>query len=151
MEKMLKNVKKIYIAGALTYTDEKQKLIYKKIADICSEFCSDVYVPHLRGTDPVKNPEVSPNDVWQIDHREIATSDLIIAYVGKPALGVGGELEIARITNSDIILWNFNGEKVSRLALGNPAVVERVEAEDEDDLFNKITKTLKEKYFHEEK
>ncbi|MDD4333227.1 MAG: XRE family transcriptional regulator [Patescibacteria group bacterium] len=144
---MLKKINRIYISGALTHASDKQRLIYEKLAEICQTFC-DVYVPHKKGTDPINNPEITPSEVWRQDHREVATADLIIAYVGEPSLGTGGELEIARITNSDIILWNFKGQKVSRMALGNPAVIERIEVENEDDLLNKILITIKAKYFN---
>lgn len=136
---------KVYVSGALTIIDEKKNLknIYEDIANTCSNFCSNVYVPHMGGTDPVKHPKVDPQSVWKKDHREVASSDLIIAYVGSPSLGVGAELEIARITASDLILWWFKGEKVSRMALGNPAVSHRMEVEDEDDLKNKLREILK--------
>ncbi|MFH1822185.1 MAG: hypothetical protein ABH830_00620 [Patescibacteria group bacterium] len=81
--------------------------------------------------------------VWQKNLREIAASDLLIAYVGEPSLGVGAELEIARITASDIIIWWFKGEKVSRMALGNPAVIKKIEAENEADLHMKFTDFFK--------
>ncbi|MDD3487594.1 MAG: deaminase [Candidatus Moranbacteria bacterium] len=136
---------KIYISGALTVIDANKNLksVYEKIARVCSNFCSNVYVPHLGGTDPVKDPSVDPQVVWHKDHREVASSDLIIAYVGTPSLGVGAELEIARITASNLIIWWFKGEKVSRMALGNPAVSHKIEAKDENDLAIKLTKILK--------
>ncbi len=136
---------KIYISGALTIIDSKKDLknIYERIAGICSTICSDVYVPHLGGTDPVKDPLVHPGSVWVKDHREVASSDLIVAYVGTPSLGVGAELEIARITASDIILWWFKGEKVSRMAKGNPAVSYQIEAKNEKELEKKLREILK--------
>jgi len=137
-------INKIYISGGLTNTTNLNlKKIYEKLAGVCSIVCSNVYVPHLAGTDPANDPDVSPQTVWKKDHREVASSDLIIAYVGQPALGVGAELEIARITTSDIILWWFRGEKVSRMARGNPAAIKQIEAEDEKDLYNKLNDFLK--------
>lgn len=139
-------VGKIYISGALTVVDEKKNLknMYENIAKVCSNYCSNVYVPHLGGTDPTNDPDVDPKSVWRKDHREVASSDLIIAYVGSPSLGVGAELEIARITASDLIVWWLEGEKVSRMAKGNPAVSHLIEAKDKDDLLNKLKKILKE-------
>lgn len=136
---------KIYVSGALTVIDENKNLkkIYESIANISSNFCSNVYVPHLGGTDPVKDPLVDPRAVWKKDHREVSSSDLIIAYVGSPSLGVGAELEIARITASDLILWWFEGEKVSRMAKGNPAVSHMIEAKDDKDLVHKLREILK--------
>jgi hypothetical protein len=134
----MKKFKKIYIAGALTHAGNKQKEIYEEIADLCREFCNDVYVPHLGGTDPVKNPEVTAFDVWQKNFKIVSESDLLIVYAGEPSLGVGAELEIARIAGNKIILWWFKGEKVSRMARGNPAVVKMIEAESLEDLNKKI-------------
>ena len=140
------NIGKIYVSGALTIINKKKDLkeIYESIASVCSNFCSNVYVPHLGGTDPVKHPEVDPLSVWKKNHREVASSDLIIAYVGYPSLGVGAELEIARITASDLIVWWLKGEKVSRMARGNPAVSHRLEVKNKNDLLNKLRKILKE-------
>ncbi|MFA6306343.1 MAG: deaminase [Patescibacteria group bacterium] len=138
------SVGKIYISGALTNeTNSAHRETYQKIAAICSKICSNVYVPHLGGTDPIKNPRVSPLAVWKKDHHEVASADLIIAYVGLPSLGVGAELEIARITASDIILWWYQGEKVSRMARGNPAAVKQIEAKDENDLLKQLDLFLK--------
>lgn len=140
----MEEIKKIYISGPLTHSDKKE--IYEKIANICKSVCGDVYVPHLGGTDPIKNPEVDASVVWHKDHREVSSSDLLVAYVGEPSLGVGAEMEIARITETKIILWWFRGEKVSRMALGNPAVISKLEVLDEEDLYKKIKQELKKYY-----
>lgn len=136
---------KIYVSGELTIIDKKKNLrkTYESIANLCSNFCSNVYVPHLGGTDPARDLKIDPQSVWKRDHREVSSSDLIIAYVGSPSLGVGAELEIARITASDLVLWWFGGEKVSRMALGNPAVSHQIEASNEKDLLDKLRKILK--------
>lgn len=134
---------KIYISGALTHAGKKQRKIYEKIGEICGQFSLAAYIPHLKGTDPAVNKKVTPEEVWKQDHFQVASSDLVIAYVGEPSLGVGCELEIARVTHSDIILWWLRGQKVSRMALGNPYVKIKIEAEDEKDLYKKIEKALK--------
>ncbi len=139
----MKKINKIYIAGQLTNASEGQKKIYEKISTVCHELSSNVRIPHLL-TDPVKHSEIPPSDIWYIDHREVASADLMIAYVGQPSLGVGSELEIARITVSDIILWWFKGEVVSRMPLGNPAVKYIIEAENEDDLLKQLKNILNE-------
>jgi hypothetical protein len=100
-------------------------------------------VPHLNSTDPEKDPDEVPAVVWKTDHREVASSDVIIAYVGAPSLGTGAELEIARIAASDIIVWWYKGEKVSRMCLGNPNVKYQIEVEDNQDLENQLKQILK--------
>lgn len=139
---MPKKFQKIYIAGALTHSDEWQKKIYEEIAKMCESVCDNVYVPHLGGTDPVEHPEVTPRDVWKKNNQTVSSSDLIIAYVGEPSLGVGGELEIARTAHSDIIIWWFKGQKVSRMARGNPMVKIQIEAKDEKYLRKEIKSAL---------
>ncbi|OGI21702.1 MAG: hypothetical protein A3J06_00255 [Candidatus Moranbacteria bacterium RIFCSPLOWO2_02_FULL_48_19] len=134
---------KVYIAGGLTNIGNYHlKDIYKKLGKLCVSQGLEAYAPHLSGMDPVKNPEVTPQVVWHNDHRHVASADLVIAYVGVPSLGVGAELEIARATASDIVLWYFKGEKVSRMALGNPSVKHRIEAENEKDLYTKLLVVL---------
>ena len=139
---------KIYIAGALTHGAEKKlKELYLEIGKFCKQNgFENAYVPCYMGTDPIKNPDVAAEKVWEIDEREVSSSDLIIAYVGEPSLGVGGELEIARAAGRDIILWWFTDQKVSRMALGNPAVIARLEIKDKQELFKQLKVILKEKY-----
>ncbi len=142
----MSKIKKAYIGGALTHADEKQKILYKKISKLCENMGIEAYVPHVWGTDPVKHPDVSPEDVWHINKRQVSSANIMIAFVGKPSLGVGAELEIARINNVKIIIWWFEGEKVSRMTLGNPGVIKKIEAEDEKDLFNRLEQTLEKIY-----
>lgn len=136
---------KIYISGALTVQSKTKNLrkIYENIASVCSNFCSNVYVPHLNGTDPMKDPNEVPAVVWKTDHREVASSDLVVAYVGQPSLGVGAELEIARMSATDIIVWWYKGEKVSRMCLGNPNIKHKIEAEDDSDLQERLKQVLR--------
>jgi len=134
---------KIYIAGALTGVEESKKIIYTRIGSVCEDSGFDPYVPHQWSTDPTKNPEVPSEAVWSKNQNQITSSKLMIAYVGTPSLGVGAELEIARINNKKIILWWYRGEVVSRMALGNPGITEKIEAKNEIDLLKKINELLK--------
>jgi hypothetical protein len=134
---------KIYISGALTGVSASSniKKTYESIANVAETVCSTVYVPHMN-TDPVKNADVTPEIVWRIDHYHVTTADVVIAYLGMPSLGVGQELEIARVGNAKIIGWWYKGENVSRMALGNPAVKHTIEAENEEDLLKELKKVL---------
>jgi hypothetical protein len=139
---MEKKINKIYIAGALTHVGSKPREIYGKIGKICREFSREVFNPHVDGMCPVKNPEVTPDEVWKNEEGHVASSDIIIAYVGAPSLGTGGEIEIARMNNRKIILWWFEGEKVSRFVLGNPGVKFKIEVKNEEDLYKQINVAL---------
>jgi nucleoside 2-deoxyribosyltransferase len=135
--------KKVYVSGALTKLDSGRdyREIYEAIGRVCAEFGYEPYIPHQH-CDPIRNPEIDASVVWQKDHSEIEKADLTLAYVGQPSLGVGAEIEIARILEKDLIIWYFEAEKVSRMALGNPAVRSVIIAKDETDLYGKIKAAL---------
>lgn len=141
---MPKKYKKAYVAGALTHhANSDQKETYLRIGDYCKKLgLKSAYVPCYMGTDPVKDPNVTPRKVWETDEREVREADLVVAYVGAPSLGTGGELEIARIAQNDIILWWYQGDVVSRLPLGNPAVIAKIEAINENDLFQQLKQII---------
>ena len=60
-------------------------------------------MPHLN-TDPIKNSEITPLEVFKIDKGSVRKSDVLVAYVGTPSLGVGMELAYSEINNIPIIL-----------------------------------------------
>ncbi len=136
---------KIYISGALTIQPKGKNLrkSYENLAAVCSNFCSNVYVPHLNSTDPIKDPNEVPSIVWKTDHREVASSDIVVAYVGAPSLGTGAELEIARMAASDIVVWWYKGEMVSRMCLGNPNVKYKLEVINDQDLAHQLKLVLR--------
>lgn len=130
---------KAYISGALTGLDSSRnyRMIYELIGSLCRKLKIESYIPHLHA-DPVKNPEIPAKRVWQKDHNEILNSEITIAYVGQPSLGVGAELEITRVYNKRLVIWYFKDEKVSRMALGNPAVEKVIIAENQTDLIKQL-------------
>lgn len=138
-------MKKVYISGALTGVPhvEDLKALYEKIAKFCEARGWEAYVPHLN-SDPLNDPDLTPRRVYDMDHHEVITSDMVIAYVGWPSLGVGQELEIACQHDIPLILLAETDLKVSRMALGNPLVVKEVRYSDEDDLFKKLAETMDE-------
>ena len=109
----------IYISGALTNSSRKE--FYEKIGQLLEEIGNQPYIPHLH-TDPEKNPDATPAEVYKVDMMQVEKSAIVIAYVGYPSLGVGAELEHANAKGIPLILLHEVGEKVSRLALGIPTV-----------------------------
>lgn len=57
-----------YIAGALTEATEENKLRYSKVSEIAFSRRILGYAPHLYGTDPRKHPNVTPDEVRDIDY-----------------------------------------------------------------------------------
>ncbi len=142
----MKRKKYIYISGPLTRLKEPEKVkkFYEQIGEVCKEAGFSPYVPHLR-TDPVKNADISPQEVWFTDFRLVKNACLLIAYVDEPSLGVGAELEIARYNGVPCILLYRKDGRVSRMARGNPAVLKEVIFEDFKDCLFKLKKFLERK------
>jgi hypothetical protein len=81
--------------------------------------------------------------LWKKGYIDVSASYCVIAYVGQPSLGVGAELEIARVTASKIIVWYYKNDVVSKMALGTPAISAQIKAEDDNDLMQKLETYLK--------
>ncbi len=123
-----------YVSGVLTGGAEIGSLkgFYERIAQVCAAHNIQAYVPHL-ASDPVKNPGMTPAEVYQLDRGEIIRADLLIAYVGTPSLGVGMEIEIACQQRVPVILLMEAGAQVSRMARGCPGVAAEIRFANFDD------------------
>lgn len=138
-----KNPKNAYIAGGLTYINEQnQKRFYEKIARACQNFKIEAYLPH-KHTDPIKHKNIPPRKVYEIDLEKIKNSDLLIADVSEPSLSVGTELEIAKESNVNVILLAETNTKISRMALGNPAVVKTIFYNKQPEALSQLRKIFK--------
>ena len=93
------------------------KDLYNYIASISLDAGIEPYVPH-KNTDPRKDSDVSPNEVFNIDLSNMLNSEIIISYIGCPSLGVGAELAISIQNNLPIIGLYKDTDKVSRFVLG---------------------------------
>lgn len=131
--------RQIYISGALTNSSRKE--FYEKIGKKVEDAGYVPYIPHLH-TDPEKNQNATPKEVYDVDMQQVDLSCMVIAYVGYPSLGVGAELEHANQSNIPIILLYEKGERVSRLAKGIPSVEEMYEYDCEEAALNWIYQYL---------
>jgi nucleoside 2-deoxyribosyltransferase len=122
---------KVYVSGALTGIKNSSviKAFYQDISLVCEEMGLQAYVPHLN-TDPIDNPDVSPRQVFELDKHQVSTSDLVIAYLGYPAFGVGMELAYAEINAIPIILLYEKDKHVSRFPRGIPTVFFEIQFKD---------------------
>lgn len=125
---------KIYVSGALTNvrTPKKIKRFYEDIGKICTEVGFGVYLPHQE-SDPVRNPDLTPEEVFYIDKKEVLSCDLLIAYVGYPAIGVGMELAYAEIEGIPIILLSEKDRSISRFPRGIPSLIGEIRFTDYSD------------------
>lgn len=132
-------MKQVYISGALTgiSSPEAIKGFYENIGKVCDEVGYHAYVPHLH-TDPIRDPDVSSEQVNETDRSILKSSRLVIAYVGLPSLGTGIEIEMAYHSSIPVILLYEKGKRVSRLARGNPAVEKEIVFENFDEALKQL-------------
>ena len=134
----------VYIGGKLTGLEnpELQKRFYENMASVFVKIGKRVYIPH-KHTDPVEHPTIDPRRVFEVDRKRVLEADLMVAWVGEPSLGVGIELGIAaenremRCNRTDVILVYPKGQ-ISRMVLGNPCVIGKIEYSDETEAIQKL-------------
>ena len=132
-EKIRKSVRKmtspydIMVIGPLTVHHDHEKIrdFYDAIVESCNKLGYNAYNAH-KFTDPYKNPDISPEEVYSINKKLICSAELVIAYVGAPSTGTGMEMEIAESNKVPIILVYEKTDKISRMVLGNPSVIKKI-------------------------
>jgi hypothetical protein len=142
-ERTTVTVGEAYISGALTALDDapRTKLFYELLAEIAEGAHLRAYLPH-RVTDPVAAAHLDPRAVYEIDRAHVTTAAVLIAYAGIPSFGVGIEVELAREHGVPVIVVAERDRPISRLLLGNPAVVEVVRFADLDGLRRQLQTAL---------
>src|SRR5438309_8035894 len=124
-----------YVSGALTALEDgaRTRLFYELLAEVVESAGLRAYLPH-RVTDPVTASHLDPRAVYDIDRAHVTGSRVVVAYAGIPSFGVGIDVELAREHGIPVILIVERDRTVSRLLLGNPAVVDIVRFADLDGL-----------------
>ncbi len=119
---------RIFFAGPLTdlKRPDQTKIFYHKLADVAKAHGFDYFWAFLNGTDPIKNPGVSPTEVYAIDTRELEHSDFMVAYMGEPSTGTGIEIEYAHTHHIPVYILYEKGKRISRMLRGCPAVKKEV-------------------------
>src|SRR2546427_12351989 len=132
-----------YVSGALTALDDapRTKLFYELLAEIAEAARLRAYLPH-RVTDPMAAAHLDPRAVYEIDRAHVTGAAVLIAYAGIPSFGVGIEVELAREHGVPVVVVAERDRPVSRLLLGNPAVVEVVRFADLDGLRRALVAAL---------
>ena len=108
-----------YISGPLVSSRnlDDARFFYSFLGEICRNCGLNPYIPHNH-TDPVAYPDLSPIEVFDKDFEALVRSEMIIAYIGRPSLGVGAELGIAFQLGKPVIALHESEEKPSRFVLG---------------------------------
>ncbi len=131
-----------YISGATALDDgPRTKLFYEVLAEIAEGTGLRAYLPH-RVSDPVAAAHLDPRAVYEIDRAHVTSAAVVIAYAGIPSFGVGIEVELAREHSVPVIVVAERDRPISRLLLGNPAVVEVVKFADLDGLRRALAAAL---------
>ncbi len=137
---------RIFFAGPLTDlpNPDQTKALYKKLAAATNAHGIDHYWAFLHGTDPIANPDVSPQEVYEKDTKELKKSNIMIAYVGAPSTGTGIEIEFAHTHNIPVYLLYEQGKQISRMLRGCPAVKGEIVFKNEEDALRQLDKLLME-------
>lgn len=137
------NQANVYVSGALTGVANpiEIKTFYEAIGSLCRDLGLQAYVPHLN-TDPINNPDVTPQQVFEIDKRQVSSADLVIAYLGYPSLGVGMELAYAETQNIPIILLYEQEKQVSRFPRGIPTAIAEIKFSDYENALAQLKAVL---------
>ena len=132
-----------YISGALTALDDapRTKLFYEVLAEIAEAAGLRAYLPQ-RVSDPVAAAHLDPRAVYENDRAHVTSAAVVIAYAGIPSFGVGIEVELAREHAVPVVIVAERDRPISRLLLGNPAVVEVVKFADLDGLRRALAAAL---------
>lgn len=135
--------KMVYISGSLMGRGNRAELknFYESMAEICRAREMEAYLPHQH-TDPVDHPWYTDKEVYQINSKAVENSQMVIAYVGIPSLGVGAEIEKANSLRIPVVLLHERGTHMSRHIRGMPNILEEVEFSDIQDCLEKLGETL---------
>lgn len=108
-----------YIAGALTGVSEEVKERYALASEILGKHHIFGYAPHLYGTDPVKHPNVTAEEVRDIDYLwAVVCADFHLNWLEPVSAGAGIEEGWAESYMTPTIYLAPEEMRVSRLPKG---------------------------------
>jgi hypothetical protein len=91
---------------------------------------------------PIENPNPNITNVFQRDLTGSESSDILVADVSQPSIGVGMEIMAAYKAGKRIILVSRKGNPTSRM-LQHMEKKETIEFEKEDEIYPALVKALK--------
>jgi len=115
----------MYLAGALTGVEDSVKLRYADVSQLIEGHTGMFgYAPHLHGTDPTKHPDVTPEEVRDIDYLFAAVApDAHINFLDPVAHGNAIEAGWAEDKEIPSLYVVREGLALSRLVRGMNNVV----------------------------
>lgn len=136
---------RIFFAGPLTDLKHpiETKAFYRRLARVARANGFHYYWAFLKGTDPIKNPEVSPAEVYKVDTYQLNHSDFMVAYMGEPSIGTGIEIEFANSHHIPVYIMYEKGKRISRMLRGCPAVKKELVFTTEKDALTQLDGLLK--------
>lgn len=126
-----------YICGPLTELpigeQQQVKKFYSRLGDLCSLINGKrAFVPHEH-FDPIKHSQYTPAQVDSVERRQVCERTcILIVVVVAPSWGGGIEVEMANQNSVPAVILCPSEKKVSRLLLGNPAVLSTLFYSDEN-------------------
>ncbi len=118
----------VYVSGALTAVQDGApiRLFYEVLSEIVSDAGLRPYLPHRPDHHLIADAHLDARTAFDIERAHVAAAAVLIAYAGLPSLGVGTEVEVVREHGVPVVIVVERDRPVSRILLGNPAVVEVV-------------------------
>jgi hypothetical protein len=108
-----------YISGALNGVPDlpRARAWYEWLGEVCREAGFTPYIPHKR-TDPELTPELDDREVYARDREAHSAASVIVADIGTPSLGVGGEIASACLSGQPVIAVHRVDQRPSRYTRG---------------------------------
>ncbi len=139
---------KIYISGALKVVSDRKKIyeFYEWLGSVCAECGHEPYLPHKK-SDPAVHTQLSFSQVFEMDFKNLESSDKILAVIDEPSTGMGAEIAMAIQDGKDVICVYDVASQPSRFILG---LLEKhgakiISYENQDDCKKRICEHLNEK------
>ncbi len=132
----------VYIFGPIHLFGEDYLPIYKSLTKLCKGYFKKVICTYPDFWDSTNE---TPEQFYDRTYKVITKCDLFIADVTSPSLGVGMELQMGQEHNIPCIAICKEGNKISKMVLGNPIVKKTIYYKNLEDLNNKLELALKEK------
>ncbi len=108
-----------YISGALNGVADlpRARAWYEWLGAVCRDAGFTPYIPHTR-TDPQFTPDLDDREVYARDRDVHSVAAVIVADIGTPSLGVGGEIASACLSGQPVIAVHRADQRPSRYTRG---------------------------------